>query len=563
VSLARPRLRLPGSLRVRLTLAFAAIIVVTLLLAGSAFVFILRDYQIRREVNRVAELTIPFSNQVRSLELLGGTTQEIVDFLERQAEDLDVRVVLADNRGNVFFDTEDTLVGRRLDIQNPPRFGIQRRVRQASVESPDGELTFMVSPNINPQAPQATPTPPGASLGERFLGRPSAYTVGLSVPRQSIGTAWLELLPRLSLAALAALLLSVGLAWPLAASIARPLAGMTQAAEAMAQGRLDQQIPVRGRDEVGRLAQAFNTMAREVSASQRTLRDFLANVSHDLRTPLTSIQGFSQALTDGTLAEPDELAEAGRIINQEAARMSRLVDDLLFLSKMESGQAAFERRLLDLTGLVAARVEAFARRAAERNLTLRWQPSPTPLIEADQTSLERVVDNLLDNALRYTPAGGTVTVGVESQGTESTNLVGLGFPRPAVPPDPVNGSSIVDGPAIGRGDPAPSTSHYCLVWVHNTGSTIPPDDLPRVFERFYQVDKSRAAGSSGLGLAISYEIVQAQGGRCWVESRPEAGTTFFVTLPATSSQPAGTPQVGSPAASQQVVVPVGSATTTR
>src|SRR5581483_9788133 len=233
------------------------------------------------------------------------------------------------------------------------------------------------------------------------------------VPRQSIGTAWLELLPRLALAALAALLLSIGLAWPLAASIVRPLAGMTRAAEAMAQGRLDQQITVRGRDEVGRLAQAFNAMAREVSASQRTLRDFLANVSHDLRTPLTSIQGFSQALTDGTLAETDELAEAGRIINQEAARMSRLVDDLLFLSKMESGQVALDRRPLDLADLVAARLEAFGRRAAEHGLELRWKSVPAPLVEADQTSLERVVDNLLDNALRYSPPGGTVTVGLQ------------------------------------------------------------------------------------------------------------------------------------------------------
>src|SRR5438067_13580929 len=234
--------RLGTSVRTRLMVAFGLTILATLLLAGTAFVLILRDYQIRRETNRVAELALPLSNQVRSLEQFGASTQEIVDYLERQADELDLRLVLADSRGIVFADTEDSLIGRQLQIENQVRFGLRRRVRQASVQGPDGELSFMVSPAIgqpNPQNPSASPTPPpGASVGERFLGRQSAYIVGLSVAQQSIGTAWLELLPRLSLAALAALLLSTALAWPLAASIARPLVDMTEAAEEIAQGRV-------------------------------------------------------------------------------------------------------------------------------------------------------------------------------------------------------------------------------------------------------------------------------------------------------------------------------------
>src|SRR5207248_117130 len=192
-------------------------VLATLLLAGTASVFILPDYQIRRETNRVAELALPLSNQVRSLEQFGTSTQEIVDYLERQADELDLRLVLADSRGIVFADTEDSLIGRQLQIENQVRFGLRRRVRQASVQGPDGELSFMVSPAIgqpNPQNPSASPTPPpGASVGVRFLGRQSAYIVGLSVAQQSVATAWLELLPRLSLAALAALLLSTALAW--------------------------------------------------------------------------------------------------------------------------------------------------------------------------------------------------------------------------------------------------------------------------------------------------------------------------------------------------------------
>jgi signal transduction histidine kinase len=513
--------------------AFASVILVTLFLAGLGFVFILRDYQIRRETNRIAELTLPLSNQVRQLELLGATSVEIVEFLERQADELDLRLVLADPRGRVFADTEDSLVGQQLRIQSGARFGLQRRVRQATVAGLEGDALFMVSPVQGPSIARAGPAgqapAPGASLGERFLGRQVQYVLGLSVPRQTLATAWLELLPRLALAALGALLLSVALAWLLAASIARPLTGMTRAAEGIAQGRFDQKIQAPGRDEVARLAAAFNRMAHEVSVSQRTLRDFLANVSHDLRTPLTSIQGFSQALTDGTVGSASEVAEAGRVINQEAARMSHLVDDLLYLSKMESGQLPIEGRALDLGPLVGSRVAAVALRAEEAGVRLTWEPAEAALVRGDPRHLERVVDNLLDNALRHTPVGGAIAVRLTRSADRATT--------------PFDSSAAV------------------VLSVRNSGSFIPAEDLPRVFERFYQVDKARAAGSSGLGLAISREIVQAHGGACWAESSVEAGSCFFVELPSESAPgraPASQADQG-PQASGRPVIGMGSA----
>lgn len=522
------RLRFVGaslsSLRARLTIAFVAIIVVTLLLASSAFVLILRDEQLRRETARVAELTGPLTNQVRSLEALGATTPEIVDYLERQADDLDLRLVLANGRGTIFADSADTLVGQQLQIQPVVRTTAGRRLRQATIMDSTGELLFLVSPSINADR-QAAADDPAGPVRDRFQNRSSAYIIGISVPRQSLATAWLELLPQLSLAALAALALSIAAAWPLAASIARPLARMTRAAEALAEGRFDQQIPSRGRDEVARLAVAFNRMAREIQASQRTLRDFIANVSHDLRTPLTSVQGFSQALLDGTLAEREQIAEAGRIINAESERMSRLVSDLLELARMESGRSPLERQAVNLTQLVAARVEAATGRAAETDITFRFTPTATPLIAGDPLRLERVVDNLLDNARRHTPAGGVVTVRVEHG-------------RGVVPDEGRTGAPWT---SAGSTSPAIPLPRSVLVTVHNSGSTIHPEDLPRLFERFYQVDKARAAGGSGLGLAICQEIVQAHGGRCWAESSAASGTRFCIELPAAVTIPPGDP----------------------
>jgi signal transduction histidine kinase len=529
--------RWPGSsLRARLTLAFAAIILFTLALASASFALVIRDDQWRREMARISELTIPLTGQLRSLELLGSSREEIADFLERQADDLDLRLVLADSRGQIFSDTEDDeLVGRTLEIQGTTRASLGRRVRQASVNGPEGELAFVVAPTGGfgrEAAPPPPPAPSGqtgagsqgrrpfareGSFEERFQ-RQSAYLLGLSVPRQSLAEAWLELLPRLSVAAAGALVLSTVIAWPLASSIARPLSGMTHAAEQIARGDLDQRLPpVWGNDEVARLARAFDRMAQEVGRSQRALRSLLANVSHDLRTPLTSIQGFSQALTDGTLADQREVAEAGQVINQEAARMSRLVDDLLYLSRVEAGQLPLQWQELDLATLLERRLAAVARRAEEAGVVPRLETPARPLVRADQSSLERVVDNLVENALRHTPAGQQV-------------IVRLTQPEPG----------------------------WAELQVRNGGEPIPAEDLPRIFERFYQVDRARAEGGTGLGLAIIREIVQAHGGSCAVSSSQAEGTTFMVRLPALET-PIGEPEptrTGSPAPRAAGVLPV-------
>ena len=191
----------------------------------------------------------------------------------------------------------------------------------------------------------------------------SQYRSVVAVPEANITSAWQDIFPGVGIAGGMAVLISVAIAFVFSRSISKPLGQITRASEEMARGNYNQRIEVRGRDEVARLATAFNAMALEVNRSQATLRQFLADASHELRTPLTSIQGFSQAMAEGTIENPDDLQDSARIINEEAQRMRSLVDDLLYLSQIEAGQVIMQPEPLELGHLLRDCVERFERRA--------------------------------------------------------------------------------------------------------------------------------------------------------------------------------------------------------
>lgn len=469
-------------LRTRLVLAFAAIIFLTLALVGSGFVYILREYQAQREMDRLAGLVTVLQSQVRQVDVLGSGRDELSDYLRRASDDLDVGIVLVNQQGVVMFDSEDRLVGRRIDLTQAVRVGPVRRMRVGALAGEDDLIFVVVSPLF-------AAAPAGAAPALR--DRPQ-IGLGLVTKQQSLTSAWMDMAPRLATVAAIALLVSIGVAWLLAQSIARPLAAMTRATEEIARGHYEQDIPVHGQDEVARLARAFNEMAHEVADSQRTLRDFVANVSHDLRTPLTSVQGFAQALMDGAVRGPEGAVQAGRIIYDESERMRTMIEDLLELSRIESRQISLEIGAVSLEALAERARARVATQAQERRIQLELDLTPAPAVAADERRVEQILDNLIGNALKFTPAGGTVTLRVR----------------------PVAGSQA-------------------MLAVHNTGSFIPEAELPRVFERFYQVDKSRTnvAAGSGLGLAIAREIAQAHGGSLTAASDKSTGTELRLILP--------------------------------
>jgi signal transduction histidine kinase len=483
------------SLRANLIAAFVAVIAVSLVLASSAFAYLLREYQANLERDRLERLSTSYGLRVAQALRAGQTLSIISGQLDESTSTSDsgVRILLIDDRGTVLHDTDaNHLTGRTLALPSNP--GRRPNVVQGMFDTPSGDAILTVSF-------------PFGSPREQF-----GLRVGVIAPAQSLTSAWGEVLPRLSLAALSALLVSIVIAWWLASTITRPMVQITRASEEMARGNLDPHLTLpETTDEVGRLSQAFTTMAREVARSHRTMRDLLANVSHDLRTPLTSISGFAGALVDGTLSGPEGAKEAGRIIGEEAERMRRLVEDLLYLGHIESGDLSLQRDQVDLAELARAAQARFLFRAQESGINFDVQAAePVPLL-GDPHRLGQVLDNLVENAFKYTPPTGSVRVTVAVEESK---------------------------PSVGRLTRPPRSA---VLTVHNTGSYIAPEEAERVFERFYQVDKARAAsGGSGLGLAIAREIVQAHRGRIELQSAPQTGTRFIVRIPvleASSSSP--------------------------
>ena len=290
-----------------------------------------------------------------------------------------------------------------------------------------------------------------------------------------------------------AVLFAVLLAWMIARSVARPLQGMAGAAEAIAQGEYEQQLPLAGPEEVVRVAESFNSMSAQVAATRQAQRDFVANVSHDLKTPVTSIQGWSQALLDGTAVSAEDQQQAANIIYGEAERMGRLVAQLLDLAKIESGQLELNRTMLDLTEVCKVVRQNLLPRAQSNQIHLTFEAEPLPPIWGDYDRLIQIVSNLVENALNHTPSGGRVHLAVRPYGEKAVELT-----------------------------------------VQDTGKGMPPEQLSRIFERFYQVDKSRVRahgqGGTGLGLSIVQELVLLHNGRIVARSEEGKGSLFLVRL---------------------------------
>jgi two-component system phosphate regulon sensor histidine kinase PhoR len=278
-------------------------------------------------------------------------------------------------------------------------------------------------------------------------------------------------------------------------------------------------------------------------------RDFIANVSHELKTPLSSIKAYAETLRNGAMHDPDASQRFLARIEEQSDRLHQLILDMLMLARIESEQQAFEIVPVDVVQVATSCLENQRQAAQAKRIQLELQPGTSPCrVLADYEGVREILENLIDNAIKYTPEGGNVSIAwSEERGARSEEQGALSAGQNPLPNPPRKGEGterIQDSPKgarVWKQDPASSIPHPASsiqrpsvrIAVRDTGIGIKPDDQRRVFERFYRVDKarSRELGGTGLGLAIVKHLAQSFDGTVGVESEPGKGSTFWVELP--------------------------------
>lgn len=391
-----------------------------------------------------------------------------------------MRLLVVDQAGKVVADSEGQLAVGQLPSQlsvNPGQILVDGK--------PVGSLYML------------TPSPGRLGMMDHMMpmgGQGSMMEVALPSTGGGSEGHFLDALGRATWVAggsalLVALLVGLGLSY----RITSPVRRLTVAAGHVAAGDFDQRVPADSGDELASLGNAFNSMAESLARNERQRKQLLSDIAHELNTPITVLQGNLEAMIDG-LAEPS--AERLSSLREETLLLSRLVADLRDLSLAESGHLLLNVDTLRVDELLTAAVSTVQAEAQTRGVELVIRTDqPLPPVKADRDRVRQILRNLLGNALRYTPSGGSITV--------------------SATPEAVGAAS------------------YVQVTVADTGVGIPAEDLPRVFDRFFRVDRSRNRGSggTGLGLAVVKQLVEAQGGGVRVESEPGQGATFRFTLP--------------------------------
>lgn len=491
--------RITNRLQTRLMLAFLAVLASTLLIIGVALLFVLRARPVPTDtlVNDmvVSSLSVSVRRQGDNNDerrTLRETLQQLQASIEKTGSTSGYRfMVVGGNGEDIIYDTagDTDLDEIKLDNRQPllPSRTQRFDIFNSGEVTIDGETWLYVArPIVNVDG-----------IANRDIRIPAQLVTLTPAPQQTLARVLEDFGADFIVPLMQAGAVGFGVAFMLSVavsrSVAHPLNKVASGAGEVAKGNYNVTVPVEGPHEAQVVAHAFNNMAKRVDATQQAQRDFLANVTHDLRTPLTSIQGFSQAIMDGVAAKPEAAIHAAEVIHTEAGRLTRMVSELLDLAKIQSEGLDFSMQSVDLEKLLSIVGESLEVKAREKDVALVvWMEKLRP-VSASGDRLAQVFVNLVDNAIKHTQPGGKVW------------LV------------------------------AKCTDDGILVHVQDNGEGIPDKDISRIFERFYQVDKSRSRDadgkSAGLGLAITKEIIVAHGGRIWAESQLGVGTRFNVWLP--------------------------------
>lgn len=466
------------SLRIRLLLTLMSVVVIAV---GTVALFTsratTREFQqyVERDMLRtqfVTDAVLVYYNQGRGLKDLQSIAEQLTKILEE-------RVILTDGEGKVLADSEDELIGQVIDRSSQTQAVI---VALGRVGQENATLTGQ---------PQQVP------INDELSSIPEPLPIAVQRPlnpgQDPIEASFISAVNRsLILAVTAAGIMSLVLTIALSRRILGPVETLTAAAREMEKGDLSQRVQVRSKDEIGQLTHAFNAMADGLANVEQLRRNMVSDVAHELRTPLTNIRGYLEAMRDG-VAEPSPRLIGS--LHEEALLLNRLIDDLQELALVEAGQLRLVSQRVSLSEIVDKATSAVELELIDKGLTLSTDvPADLPSVEVDPERIGQVIRNLLNNAMRHTPAGGTISITAAAAESE------------------------------------------ILVEVRDTGVGIAPEHLPYIFERFFRADHSRnrATGGAGLGLTIVKQLVKAHGGRIWAESTQGLGSVFTFALPITA-----------------------------
>jgi signal transduction histidine kinase len=471
-------------MRVRIIWKFFAVFVlltiVTAVLLSSFLVIRLRS-NVESKISRRLKSDAILAGEVFRKAMLDGDIAYIQRETKTLAENLNLRITVIDRQGKVLADSE-------RDASSMENHGGRPEFVEA-VEKGVGESTrFSRTLNYYMKYVAARVTD-----GEEVVG-----VIRLAEPLAEVQLELHQLYRVAIVGAIAAICIAGVIAYIMARGISTPIRQMKEVADAIAKEQFDKKSLIEGEDELAELARSLNAMSDELKLKIERLKyldtvrtDFVANVSHELKTPLTSIRGFVETLEDGAINDSTNARRFLAIIKKHAQRLGNIIDDLLRLSELESG-GGIEMAETDLKGLIDEIAMGFGHALAVKQQKLSVETDGGDFtIMGDKDRLEQVFVNLIDNAIKYTKEGGQIKV------------------------------HLVDG-----GDSV-------TVTVEDNGRGIPKGDVERVFERFYRVDKahSRELGGTGLGLSIAKHIVLAHEGEIRIESEVGRGTKVFVTLP--------------------------------
>ena len=442
-----------NSLQFRLLAAFTLVILVTI---GTVYFFVsrstggeIRQYWERSEQIRFRRMGFELCHYYHQQ----GSWEGIQTFVEQGGSLYGRRIILTDADGIVVADSQEDLLGEQYHPGSPGR--ILSLPRQ---EGTLGTLYISLEPLVGVES--TSPHILSKAIGHFLL--------------------W---------GSLAAVIIALLITFFLSRRILAPVKALTSAARRLGRGDFSQRVPVKNKSELGELARTFNSMASDLEWAEQLRRNLVADIAHELRTPLSNVRGYLEAIRDGVI-KPD--ADTICSLDEEAKLLSRLVDDLQELSLADAGELNLVRRAEDIAELINQAVATVRAQVVAKGVSLSSDlPDKLSPVNIDSHRISQVLRNLLENALAHTDKGDTITVTARQQG------------------------------------------NWMEVNVSDTGAGIPAEDLPNIFERFYRVDKSRtrATGGSGLGLTIAQRLVEAHGGKIEAQSELGKGSCFTFTLP--------------------------------